>query len=180
MSQDSLEAIAYHESGHAVTSTRLGLRFQAVDITPSDRGTSGGMRVWTDAERPPLDQIAVLIAGPVAQAKYSGLSEAELRELLLPVDLQLDHGGANDLFNARDLAGDIAAAKLGLASSHPDVRLRRRELVEEQRSRVVDLLFGDDALWRAVQSVAAALLEHETLTGDEVLRLLSLAEELEG
>ena len=177
MSQDSPEAIAYHESGHAVIATRLGLRFQSVDITPSDRGTSGGIRGWSGR---PLDQICVLIAGPVAQAKYSGFSEAEVRECLVPVDLQMDHGGTNDLFNARNLAVDIAAATLGLHRSHPDVRSRQRELVEEQRSRVVDLLFGDDALWRAVQSVAAALLEHETLTGDEVLQLLSLAEELEG
>ena len=130
MSRDSLEAIAYHESGHAVMATRLGLRFQSVDITPSDRGTSGGVRGWTDAERP-LDQIAVLIAGPVAQAKYSGRSEAEVRELFLPVDLQLDYGGTRDLVNARDFAVGIAAAELELHRSDPDVRSRQRELVEQ-------------------------------------------------
>ena len=179
MSGASLEDKACHEAGHAVVSLHFGFVFRSVDIIPGGQGSYGGLR-GSVGEDVGVNRIAVLLAGPIAQARSAGLGEKGTRQLLLPIDPKLRYGGGVDLSDAKEYATELARPELGPACTHQAVKVRQCEIIAGEWMRVVDLIYGAGWTWSAIQLVAEALQEQETLTFNQVQAITKLAEELEG
>lgn len=154
MSDDELEAVAYHEAGHAVMAIRLGGEIVSVTVDPDrDDGPARTGDARTRWRRPAPDRAAaaerdllVAIAGPVAEMHYRG---------------ETPHPAVVAEWSA-DWATAVAAAEgLGLTAAKRDALLTR--VVAE-----VHGVFGEDRLWSATAAVADLLLAHETLEDDDV------------
>ncbi len=169
--------IAVHEAGHAVALRMLtpNARLTRVSILPAGRGAAGynlavpGEKVMlskADME----NQICVLLAGRAA-------------ELLAGGDDALTAGAASDLTRAGELAAAMVT-ELGMAGE-PSVSLKAlsrvcggmpgaqeqcRALLQQQFERTQRLMLQhSDALLRLTE----ALVENESLTGEEVEAVLS-------
>ena len=169
--------IAVHEAGHAVALRMLtpNSRLTRVSILPAGRGAAGynlavpGEKVMlskADME----NQICVLLAGRAA-------------ELLAGGDDALTAGAASDLTRAGELAAAMVT-ELGMAGE-PSVSLKAlsrvcggmpgaqeqcRALLQQQFERTQRLMLQhSDALLRLTE----ALVENESLTGEEVEAVLS-------
>ena len=168
--------IALHEAGHAIATRALMPRHRLtrVSILPAGRGAAG-YNLAIPPERVMLskrdleNQVCVLLAGRAA-------------ELLILGEDALTAGASNDLDRATETVA-MMVTELGMAGE-PAVSLkalnrscggsgnsaeRCRELLAELYARTQRLLgIHVEALGR----LAEALLERETLTGDEVAGIL--------
>jgi ATP-dependent Zn protease len=145
-----LKHTAYHEAGHAVMAYRVGHGIKKVTITPN-RGTLGKYVGSTPRRKSP-DAIRIDLAGALAEALVNPI----------PFDEHIQLG------------------------AHGDWQLTRRSVREfvdlgfipkQERDILIDELLHDTrALVRrdkeAITSVAEALLERKTLTGDDVRRIV--------
>jgi hypothetical protein len=142
-----LRVTAIHEAGHAVVALRLGLVFDHVTTVPDERAETDGALHWTD-----LQSAGDLEIVPTADAIVllaGPFAEARLIESTLHEVL------------AGDAAGEDreALATLGLDDE---------EFVAASR----DALAMVEQDWAAIERVADALLDSETLDFDEVEALL--------
>lgn len=166
------QASAYHEAGHAVFDIHVGLSLKAVDIRRK-AGDLGGCEcdpppdAVTDemvtllkahAEGNPVDPASIApptrewidkmirsqLAGRIAEVRFRGRS-LNADEYLGIID---DQENVQKLANVRWTDGELAQ--------------RLREVEGE-----VEEAMAQPALWRAVQSVAQALLEKGELTGTQ-------------
>lgn len=167
--------IALHEAGHAVASRALmpENRLARVSILPAGRGAAGynlsipQERVMVE-KRDLENQVCVLLAGRAA-------------ELLIGGEDALTAGASNDLSRAAEIVGAMVT-ELGMAGE-PAVSLKAlsqicggvnaadacRTLLSELYGRACRLLSANvEALGR----LAEALLERETLTGEEATEIL--------
>jgi len=177
LSEHEREVVAYHEAGHAVVAGLLtGARPHRLSILAS--GGSLGRCVTIDTHdrvmlsRPMmLDQMATILGGWAAERLAFGSNAS---------------GVAHDVERVTDLAGRMVR-EFGMSealgpldyrdtarSGHSqqvatlvDIEIRR--LVEEAGQQATTLLTGARA---QLDAVAAALLEHETLTGQDLTALL--------
>jgi hypothetical protein len=158
------KATAYHEAGHAVVSRYTGREMKHVTIRP-DRTTLGHVRLAKDrrlhrALRDCIDHmgavtpgkkdaierlVIILFAGGIAEKKQSR------RKCFARSDI--DHRQAMDLVES-------------LSSCHKELEAWAHLLWVRAESCVA-------LWWPEIKAVAAALLERETLTGDEVKEILS-------
>ena len=139
------EHIAYHEAGHAVIALRLGYEIGKVRINPK-RGT--GIAEIRNRYSP--DDIRISLAGPLAEA------------LVNPNDEQIELGAFCDRRNTRRSTREFVA--LGFVNSREkDILIE--ELLHETRA----LVRRDE---KAIAAVAEALLEHRTLTGADIKRIV--------
>ena len=155
--------IAYHEAGHAVIGTRLGLEVLGMDIVPDGAGGRGHTRFatpWpgfnprgrlTDPERDVVVRFAVTFMGGVAAEGRLGVA---------------DPGGSG--FDELD----VWERWIGLLSSNEE---ERRALRAEYLARAVALL-DEPGAWPAIVAVGDALLRVSSLTGADVRTLLSPAD----
>jgi ATP-dependent Zn protease len=144
---NNLRVTAIHEAGHAVVALRLGLVFDHVTTIPDEHAQTDGALHWTD-----LQSAGDLEIAPTADAIVllaGPFAEARLTESTLHEVL------------AGEAAGEDreALATLGLDDE---------EFVAASR----DALTLVEHEWAAIERVADALLESETLDFDEVEALL--------
>lgn len=156
-SQDTLTA--WHEAGHAVAYVVQGRSLRYVTLRPRGTGRAGFTAVRPRAVE--LSTVAVVAhAGPLAQARHvlDTTSDIELRrEDITADDVRLDaylHGGHDDL----QLIAQARRA-YGLPARQAD----------PWAGMAQDML---DRYWPQVAQIAAALLEHRTLTGQQVRHYL--------
>ena len=111
-----------------------------------------------DADRS-LRELATLMAGPIAQRIYEGVSEQESLRFVSE-----DGSGWSDETLDDDLqrAADLATRLMGPASS-----VGLRNLIRE-----VDGMFRDDRIWPAIAALADELEAHQSLGPDEVAETL--------
>lgn len=145
---NDLRVTAIHEAGHAVIALRLGLVFDHVTTVPDDDAETDGALHWTD-----LQSAGDLEIAPTADAVVllaGPFAEARLVESTLHEVL------------AGEAAGEDreALATLGLDDD---------EFVAASR----DALALVEQEWPAIERVADALLEYETLDFDEVEALVT-------
>lgn len=144
--------LAYHEAGHAVIGFVLG--YDVGKATICKQSLLGSVEVsskrYSSAEDDfdDSDDICIDLAGPLAEQLVSRIPFEEL----------ICHGACGDWQSARKTAGRINRQ---YADRLIDM------LMEETRALV-------EHYKEAIARVAAALLEHETLTGDEIKRLLEV------
>ena len=149
--------IAYHEAGHAVAAFRQNLRFRYVTIRPDheslghvmherwERRFRPDLAEWTPALRDRLEKrIRVAFAGDIAQRHFAPRSR---------------RGDDDDLY--------MAAKLLLYLTRHPQMQHHWSSLLDIQTKDMLLSRFG----WPFVEAVANGLLEHETLTYDDVREL---------
>jgi len=155
--------IAYHEAGHAVIGLKLGYEVGRVTIRKrySSLGSAqisrkrhsslGSTEVQAGGVSPDNDDfghICVDLAGPLAEKLVSRI----------PFDELIEYGARGDWRAAQKCAR----------------RINRR-----QSETLIDALMEETKALvqqheQAIARVAAALLEHETLTGDEIKSLMEV------
>jgi ATP-dependent Zn protease len=145
---NDLRVTAIHEAGHAVVALRLGLVFDHVTTVPDDHAETDGALHWTELQSAGDLEIAATADAIVLLA--GPFAEARLIESTLHEVL------------AGDAAGEDreALATLGLDDD---------EFVAASR----DALALVEQDWPAIERVADALLEYETLDFDEVEALVA-------
>lgn len=157
MDSEQLMATAYHEAGHAVMAMVLGRSVQKVTITPG-KLLGGGSRLGicemkkgrSKSTKDALeDDILVLLAGMVAEARFTGQYSQE--------------GAAGDLRAVTRLLQTRAGTQRQIE------RLQRRMLAK------TEYLLGNDGHSLAVESVAHELLAKTTLSGRGVKHLFDQA-----
>lgn len=152
-------ATAYHEAGHAVIALALGRPIQRVTIVPGKTHAGidslGQCQIQKGRFRPSKDgledEVLILFAGMAAEAQVTGQYSTA--------------GATQDLRGVRRWVESRASGERQVA------RLERRLLDKTEH------MLSDPALWQAVESIAAALLEHETISGRTARHLFEMAQQ---
>jgi hypothetical protein len=147
---------AYHEAGHVIADLVFGYRFRVVTIRPDESGGDDGA-VYGSTRGRARDLAVVQLAGIAASAKMTGGDPWE----------NPDQSGDN--------SADIATA--GRFIDNWVVFLSRTYGDASYRSTIWDEVKDKTRLlvdqnWRPIEVIAAALLAKETLTYDNVIRIL--------
>jgi hypothetical protein len=156
-----LRRIAYHEAGHAVIARDEGIGLREVTIVRGV-GYSGrvlhdrmlkGVRLDFDASSAKSRHraeklVRICLAGPLAQRKFHWRSYR-------PWHAETDHKQAVDIL-------------LYLAEPEEELPVYFKLLEIQTRQRL-----ENELTWRTVRAVAAALLEHGTLTGAGVSSVIA-------
>ena len=144
-------ATAYHEAGHAVVALAHDRPIHRVSVLPNQLHL-GICEFRKGVQRGSVDfveqEILISLAGMAAEARHTG---------------RYDRAAAGrDLRHARTMALQRATEK----------RLDRNE--RRMLSKVENLM-NDDALWAAVESIAAELMKHGQISGRAAAHLYKLA-----
>ncbi|HEX3345555.1 MAG TPA: hypothetical protein VHS09_13320 [Polyangiaceae bacterium] len=162
MAKNELAATAHHEAGHAVASVILGHRFHYVTIEPGD-GNLGHVlypasdrrfrpdESWTPiAERRVRDAILVMLAGYIAEAKFTGRNNwlGSRGDRDGAADLAMRACGSTEEVNAYLAWVDARARSLVRVWWRRIERLAHALLVERRmpQARVVEIVMALDAL----------------------------------
>ena len=137
---------AYHEAGRAVIALRLGYEVGKVTIKPR-QGVLGRADI---RNRTSPDDIRISLAGALAEA------------LVNPNDGEIQLGALYDWRNTRRSTREFVA--LGFINGR-EKGILIEELLQETRA----LVRRDKEV---IARVAAALLTHVTLTGDDIRRIM--------
>ena len=147
--EPNIKHIAYHEAGHAVIGLALGYDVGSVTIRPTDRYFG---RARVTAPDGPIDREKEI------KVDLAGLLAGRL----------IDHLPLKELIANGSATGDWKHAWKTARLLNP----RQAEIL------ICSLMLETEALIRDYQqtiaSVATALLEHETLTGDEIRRIAGI------
>jgi hypothetical protein len=147
---------AYHESGHVIADLVAGYRFTFVTIRPDESGEyEGGVYGCTRGRA--QDLAVVQLAGIVASAKMAGYDPWENPP-------RFDDDSA-DIATAGNFIDNWAAFVSG-TYGEPSLK----EPLWEETEKKTRLLA--DQNWKAIEVIAGALLERETLSYDNVIRIL--------
>ncbi len=144
-------ATAYHEAGHAVVALAHDRPIHRVSVLPNQLHL-GICEFRKGVQRGSVDfveqEILISLAGMAAEARHTG---------------RYDRAAAGrDLRHARTMA-------LRRATEKQLDRYERRMLSK------VENLMNDDALWAAVESIAAELMKHGQISGRAAAHLYKLA-----
>jgi ATP-dependent Zn protease len=135
------EATAYHEAGHAVIALVLGRPVQHVSILP-DGTFLGRCEFGKGVTRPTDDwlerEILIALGGIAAEARHTGTYAWE--------------GAARDQLFVRQLAVQRAGE-------------RRAERLERRLLAKAEHLLSREGHWRAVELIAAELLQKGAISG---------------
>lgn len=147
---------AYHESGHVIADLVYGCRFTYVTIRPDESGEYEGVVSGSSRGRA-RDLAVVQLAGIVASARMAGYDPWENPP-------RFDDDSA-DIASAGSFV-DNWAAFVSRTYGEPSVREQLWGEIEQMSRQLVD------RNWNAIEVIAGALLERETLSYDEVVRIL--------
>lgn len=188
------DGVAYHEAAHAVLDVALGLPLDVVAVGPATAGADGvplanapaGSSFMGYTKHEPIVLDSLDAAGRFAYtvgAMAGVMAERYRREERYPTEPpdRRRRWETNmhravwdaDVADARQYAGSVAAALYGDdADQRPDWPDRSRVLWGAVVHCAAELIY---ATWPAIGAVAAALLEHGTLTGADVSTIVAAA-----
>jgi len=147
---------AYHQAGHVIADLIYGYRFTYVTIRPDVSGEDDGA-VCGNARGRARDLVVVQLAGIVASAKMTGRDPWENPD-------QFDDDSA-DIAAARIFIDDWAGF---LSRTYGESSLK--EQLWDEIGNKTRLLVEQNR--EAIEVIAGALLEQETLSYDDVIRIL--------
>jgi len=170
--------LAFHEGGHALMSHLMGSSMELQKVTIISRGQALGYAFYTPEEDRYLhtteelvDQMVIGLAGRAAEEVVFG---------------RITNGAANDLQKVTEIARSMVF-EWGMAESVSSRTLRAdnyalseetKRLRDSEQARLTDGAYQEAVRLLqkhrpALDRLAAALLEKETLVRDEVLELLA-------
>lgn len=159
-----LRSTCFHEAGHAIVATALGIPITSIRVSPEPfevKGFGGPVLgiVRFDAEWPVFNDrarerahvathISVALSGPLAQGLYLGHS----------VEDDMSEGGDG-------WAANTFAEMLYFQPS------KRHDFVNRQRAKTLELL-AQPEIWAAVQVLASVLVERRRLSAIAAYRVI--------
>lgn len=159
---DLMPEFALHEAGHAVVGVMLGKRVKIVDV---DSAVSCHFHGTPNIA--PLDHVLMLLAGHAVAQRFQRVRRR------FPSDMGFCVSQARVV--SAELTCDVCLAFKQIGKAMPDASDEQRiEAFYEREDRAIGLM-RRTAVWRAVEAVAAALVEHGHLSGDEVERIAAEA-----
>ncbi|HET6793117.1 MAG TPA: ATP-dependent zinc metalloprotease FtsH [Acidimicrobiales bacterium] len=189
LDEDERRRLAWHEAGHAVVAAALGMGAQVRRLSIVARGRNAGHADMVRSDRTVLTydelraQLRVIMAGTAAEEIAAGqpstAGEGDLeRATTLARHMAGRFGMSPEVGLVRVLApeGEVFLGRDYLSAQHAspttltEVDRAVRSLVEQARADAVRLLA---ARRRQTDSVAAALLQHETLDEERLAPLLA-------
>jgi hypothetical protein len=162
----TLDEVAYHEAGHVVVGTRLGLELAAVDVLPDHEGGNGHTVFNTPAWFRPS---AIRNGGPIEQRDHD-LIEAVVKTFLAGAVAEARVAGFRNWEGSGFDLEAVAREWLGLLVPPDRLEARLEELNAEAEAMV-----SAPENWAAIERLARALLERKRLTGKEALLVLTEA-----
>jgi len=147
---------AYHESGHVIADLLYGFRFKFVTIKPDEfEGDDAG--VCGNTKGRASDLAVVQLTGIVASAKMIGCGPWENPHLF--DDNSSDIATANNFIdNWIEFLSKIYGESSYKKKICDDIKNKTELLVHQN--------------WKSIEVIAGALLKQETLTYDDVIRIL--------
>jgi len=143
---------AYHEAGHCVMAIICGAKASIASIAPEEEHLHGHVEIRWSAGSSIADQLAVVLAGPVAEMIYR--SE--------PLHPGLVPEWSEDWKEAWALARSSSGAR---SSYRSDVRCLA--MLEQIVAKLYQT-FSQDRYWAAVAAVQDLLLAHEEIDHDQI------------
>ncbi|CUK12175.1 ATP-dependent zinc metalloprotease FtsH [Ruegeria denitrificans] len=196
LTQDQKEKTAYHESGHAVVGMTLPLCDPVYKATIIPRGGALGMVV----SLPEMDQLNY--HRDECEQKLAMTMAGKAAEVIKYGEDHVSNGPAGDIMQASQLARamvmrwgmsdkvgniDYAEAHEGYSGNTAgfSVSANTKEMIEEEVKRLIQqgyerahsILTEKNEEW---ERLAQGLLEYETLTGDEIKRVMNGESPTEG
>ena len=190
LSEETRRKTAYHEAGHAI----LGIKLQNADIlhkvTIIARGMTGGVTHFLPNEEKMmyrdrdhlLDQITMALGGLVAEnlvyGRHSSGPKGDIQQITAIARAMVTRWGMSESLGPIAYGEAEETVFLGRSIGHTqNYSERTAQLIDEEVRRLVD-----NSLERATRiltenrasldAIADALLERETLTGDEVQTIM--------
>jgi cell division protease FtsH len=170
--------LAYHEGGHALMAHLMGAAMELQKVTIVSRGDALGYAFYLPEEdrylhtkEELIDRMVVALAGRAAEEVVFG---------------RVTNGAANDLEKVTDIARSMVF-EWGMADSVTSRTLRAdnyalseetKRLRDQEQARLTDSAYSEavrllEKHRNALDRLAAALLERETLVRDEVVAMLA-------
>ncbi|CAN7039225.1 unnamed protein product [Brassica rapa subsp. trilocularis] len=184
VSEDSKKLTAYHESGHAIVALNTKGAHPIHKATIMPRGSALGMVTQLPSndetsvsKRQLLARLDVCMGGRVAE------------ELIFGQD-HITTGASSDLSQATELAQYMVVSSCGMSEAIGPVHIKERpssemqsridaevvKLLREAYERVKSLLKRHE---KQLHTLANALLEYETLTSEDIKRILLPKQEID-
>ncbi|CAN6842421.1 unnamed protein product [Brassica oleracea] len=184
VSEDSKKLTAYHESGHAIVALNTKGAHPIHKATIMPRGSALGMVTQLPSndetsvsKRQLLARLDVCMGGRVAE------------ELIFGQD-HITTGASSDLSQATELAQYMVVSSCGMSEAIGPVHIKERpssemqsridaevvKLLREAYERVKSLLKRHE---KQLHTLANALLEYETLTSEDIKRMLLPKQEID-
>ncbi len=178
--------VAYHEAGHAVLQAMLKDADPLHKVTIIPRGPTGGATFslpskdrmgyslkWLQAT------MRIVCGGRIAEEKAMGdVSSGAQQDILQVTNIAramiLEWGMSEKLGFVRYAASDTKESFM----ADKDYSEETARLIDEEVRRLVDIAFTDakrllEENWEKVVAVAEALLKYETLSGDDVEKIMA-------
>ncbi|MEL7099739.1 MAG: ATP-dependent zinc metalloprotease FtsH [Pseudomonadota bacterium] len=190
LTQDQKEKTAYHEAGHAIVGLKLPKCDPVYKATIIPRGGALGM-VMSLPEMDKLQmfkdeaeqKIAMTMAGKAAEIfKYGAdsVSSGPMGDIMQASQLargMVMRMGMSDLIGNIDYSEAAAGYQANGGAGGFSVSAGTKELIEQEVKRIIDE--GYDEAYRIIseneeefERLAQGLLEYETLTGEEIQRVM--------
>lgn len=155
---------AYHEAGHCVMAVICGAKASIASIAPEEEHLHGHVEIRWSAGSSIADQLAVVLAGPVAEMIYRseplhpGLVPEWSEDWKQAWTLACSSSGARSSSGPRSSPGPRS-------SSGSDVRCLA--MLEQIVAKLYHTL-SQDRYWAAVAAVQDLLLAHEEIDHDQI------------
>ncbi len=191
LTQDQKEKTAYHEAGHAIVGIKLPKCDPVYKATIIPRGGALGM-VMSLPEMDKLqmfkdeaeERIAMTMAGKAAEIfKYGAASVSsgpvgDIMQASALARAMVMRYGMSDKVGNIDYQEAAAGYQANGGAGGFSVSAATKELIEEEVKRIIDE--GYDLAYKLIEEnaeeferLAQGLLEYETLTGDEIKRVMA-------
>lgn len=167
--EDTLRSCAFHEAGHAIVASMLGLRVREITVIPTT-STTGGLTMIDDEQdgfgsvESAENRICSLYGGKVAE------------EIINKSINKISFGASNDIEVATKLAVKCVVAKDGIdyfllgRNGEERMSAQTTELLNCQYERCKKLLSSNQPL---LEGVAEKLIEQDTLSEKEFNQIMS-------
>ncbi|MAY73696.1 MAG: cell division protein FtsH [Phycisphaerae bacterium] len=182
---DENKLVAYHEAGHAVLQATLEHTDPLHKVTIIPRGGAGGATFsLPEKDRMGyslkwiLDTMRVLCGGRIAEEKAMGDASSgasmDISQVTRLARTMITEWGMSDRLGFVRYAGEDSRESFVAERDFSD---ETAKIIDEEVKRLVDEAYGDAAStlehnWAAVERVAEALLKYETLSADDVFKLI--------
>ena len=190
LSDETRRKTAYHEAGHAILGCELEHADTLHKVTIVARGMAGGVTHFLPNEEKLmyrdrdylLDQITMALGGLVAEnlvyGRHTSGPQSDIQRITSIARTMVTRWGMSDTLGPIAYGENEEMVFLGRSlQHHQNFSERTAQLIDEEVRRLVDscLQRATEILREqraALDALADALLERETLTGDEVLMVM--------